>query len=213
MSLDDHLFVPAGDRVEAFPAGGCGSATCASPFALGRRTGDPAGSFLSTPAYDAGSTTIATNANGTVSWWSTSDCGTATCQPTRVRNENTPLAGSTTYRQSPILASGLVLLVAQRAIGGADHIVLVALDPATGADRKVWDFGAGTFGGGLANASTANDVVFAPIANALFAVRAPAVRPLAALSVSPSRSARPSARTRRTMSSAARPARTRSRSG
>ncbi len=184
VSLNNRVLVPAGDRIEAFLAGGCGGPTCSSPFALARRAGDPAGSFLSTPAYDGG-TAIATNANGTISWWSTSDCGAATCAPTRVKTVNTPLAGSTTYRQSPILASGIPLVLTQRAIGGADHIVLVALDPATGNDLKVWDFGAGTFGAGLANASTANEVTYAPVANALFAIRAPAVQPLAALSVSP----------------------------
>jgi hypothetical protein len=184
VSGDNQVFVPAGNAIQAFPAGGCGSATCASPFSLVGANGAPAGSFLSSLAYDGG-TAAATNGNGRVSWWSTTDCGSPTCTPIRSATANAPLAGSSTYRQSPIVASGIVLVAAVRAIGGADHAVLVALDPANGADLKVWDFGAGSVGPGLANASTANDVVFSPVANALFAVRAPLVRPLASLSVSP----------------------------
>jgi hypothetical protein len=184
VSGDNQVFVPAGDEIQAFPAGGCGNATCSSPFSLVAASGDPAGDFLSTPAYDGGTAT-ATNGNGRISWWSTTDCGNPGCAPIRSATANAPLAGSSTYRQSPIIASGIVLVVAVRAIGGADHVVLVALDPANGADLKVWDFGAGSVGAGLANASTANEVVFAPVGQALFSVRAPAVRPLASLTVSP----------------------------
>jgi hypothetical protein len=184
VSGDNRVFVPTGDRIQAFAAGGCGGATCASPFSLVSRSGDPAGSFLSTPAYDGG-VAVATNGNGRISWWSTAGCGDPTCAPTRVATANAPLSGSSTYRQSPIVASGITLVVAVRAINGADHVVLVALDPASGADLKVWDFGAGTVGPGLANASTANEVVFAPVQQALFSVRAPAVQPLASLTVSP----------------------------
>jgi hypothetical protein len=184
VSPDNQVLVPSGNRIQAFPAGGCGSATCASPFALVARSGDPAGSFLSTPAYDGG-TAVATNGNGRVSWWSTTDCGDPTCAPSRVAIANAPLAGSSTYRQSAIVVGGITLVVAVQAIGGADHVVLVSFDPATGATLKVWDFGAGTVGAGLANASSANEVVFAPVQQALFSVRAPAVQPLASLAVSP----------------------------
>lgn len=184
VSGDGRVLVPTGPSILAFAAAGCGAATCAPSFALVARAGDPAGDFLSTPAYNGG-TAVATNANGTASWWPSGGCGAATCEPTVVANANTPGGGSSTYRQSPIIVSGIVFLVAQREIEGADHMVLVALDPANGADVRVWDFGGGGFGAGLANASGPTDVVYAPVENALFAIHAPPVQPLASLSTSP----------------------------
>jgi hypothetical protein len=184
ISGDNRVFVPTGETIEAFPAAGCGVATCEPSFALVRRAGDPAGDFLATPSIDAGRA-FAGNANGTVSVWPTTGCGNPTCEPSVVATVNTPTAGSSTFRQSPIVASGIVLVLAQRAIEGADHVVLVALDPANGAEVKVWDFGAGGFGAGLANASVANDVIYAPVDQSLFAIRAPAVEPLASLATSP----------------------------
>lgn len=178
-----RVFAPAGPSIPAFPVGGCAAPTCAPQFDLVKRAADPDGDFLATPAYN-GSTVVSTNANGLLSVWSTS-CASASCEPTLVVDVNTPGAGSTDYRQSPVIASGIIMVLAARAIEGADHMMLLAIDPANGAEVKSWDFGAAGFGAGLANPSVANDVVYAPIDGALFAIHALAIQPLAALTVSP----------------------------
>ena len=178
-----RVFVPAGPTIEAFTVGGCGTPNCAPAFELVPAAGDPAGDFLATPAYKDG-TVISTNANGTLSSWA-SNCA-ASCEPTIVvLDVNQPAGGSTDYRQSAVIASGITMVLAERVIEGTDHMLLVAIDMANGAEIKTWDFGASGFGAGLANPSVANDVIYAPIEGAVFAIHAPAVQPLASLTTSP----------------------------
>jgi len=63
--------------------------------------------------------------------------------------------------------------------------VLFARAPGDLHELKNWDLGTAGPAPGLASASVGGGIVYAPITGALVAVRAPAVRPLASLSVSP----------------------------
>lgn len=183
---DGRVFVPAGSAVSAFAGGGCGSATCPPSFRLVQRTGDAAGSFLGTPAID-GATVYATNGAGRLYGWSETGCRASTCQPTLDVTVNTPLGGSSTYSQSPVLANGVLFVLTQQVVAGANHVVLVALGGTHGSPVASWDLGARGFGAGLANASVAWGVVYAPVDRELVAVHPKPVRPLASLSTSPLR--------------------------
>ncbi len=178
-----RVFAPAGPSIEAFAAAGCGAPSCDRQFELVKRVQDPDGTFFATPAFN-GTTVISTNANGLLSSWSTS-CEAASCEPTLVVDVNAPNGGSTDYRQSPVVASGIIMVLAVRPVEGANHTMLLAIDPENGAELNRWDFGTAGFGAGLATPSVANDVVYAPTDGAVFAIHAPAIRPLASLTVSP----------------------------
>ena len=68
------------------------------------------------------------------------------------------------YRQSPVIANGVLFLLRRQVVGGVGHVVLLALDEDNGNPLASFDLGAGGFGAGLANASVATGVVYAPIA-------------------------------------------------
>ena len=176
--------MPVAGTILAFPARGCGAPTCQAAYSLVPKTGDPAGSFLDSPAIDAAKV-YATNANGQLYQWPEGGCGAPTCQPTLAVAVNAPTGGSTAYGQSPVLTKGTVFLLAQRVVSATNHVFLVALDGDTGGELASWDLGAGGFGAGRANASAANGVIYAPVDAALYAVHPPPVEPLASLSVSP----------------------------
>ena len=181
---DGSVLVPAGPVIDVFAGDGCGAPSCAPSFALVPRSGDPLGSFLSTPAID-GPTVSATHGNGSLYTWASGGCGAPSCQPTRTVGVDAPAAGSPAFSQSPVIAGGMVFLLTRQVVGGANHVVLVARDEADLTPLASWDLGAGGLGAGLANASVAAGVVYAPIAGALVAVHAPPVEPLASLSTSP----------------------------
>ena len=56
---------------------------------------------------------------------------------------STPDGGTTTYSQAPVFANGVLFLLAQRVVEGANHAVLVALNVPDGAELDAWDLGAG----------------------------------------------------------------------
>src|SRR5207244_2933483 len=127
----------------------------------------------------------ATNTNGSLYAWSTNGCGAPSCQPDLALTVDAPTGGSPTYAQSPVVANGILFLLARQVIAAANHVVLLARDAADLTPLASWDLGSGGFGAGLANVSVAESVVYAPLADALVAVHAPPVEPLASLSTSP----------------------------
>lgn len=184
IGYDGRVFVPAGAGIRVFAGAGCGASSCAPDFTLVKRAADPTGAVLATPAID-GSDVYATATNGILSVWPAAGCGADTCVPTRAAVANAPVGGSTTYRQSPVIADGILYLLAQRAVSGTDHVFLVAANEATLAELKAWDLGSAGYGAGLTNASISGGIVYAPVADGLDAVGPAPIRPLASLSVSP----------------------------
>jgi hypothetical protein len=184
IGADGSVFVPAGQAIDVFAGDGCGSPTCPPSFALVARSGDPLGGFLATPAID-GPNLYATNRNGLLYAWPSSACGTPTCQPSLALPVDAPAGGSPAYSQSPVIANGILFLLTRQVVGSATHAVLLARNEADLTPLKSWDLGSGGLGAGLANVSVAESVVYASVANALVAVHAPPVEPLASLSTSP----------------------------
>jgi hypothetical protein len=180
---DSRVFVPAGVNIAVFASNGCGGATCARSFTLARKTSDAAGNFMGTPAIDSGKV-FATNSNGALYAWASNGCGGASCQPSSAVALNAPIGGSTNYSQSVALGSGFLFVLARRVVSGANHMVLFARAPSDLHELKNWDLGAADPAPGLASASVGGEVVYAPINGSLVAAHAPAVRPLASLSVS-----------------------------
>ena len=181
---DGTVFAPANGTIPAFGGGGCGTATCAPAFALAAKTGDPAAAFLATPTLD-GSSAYATNGNGSLYQWSASGCGAASCQPSTAVVLNTPSGGSTSYGQAVATGNAMLFVLARHSVAGTDRVRLVALDETNLSGLASVDLGPGTFAAGRASASLASGVVYAPVANALFAVHLPPVQPLASLSTAP----------------------------
>jgi hypothetical protein len=178
------VFVPAGASIEVFTANGCGAPTCTPTFTLDRRTSDPADSFLATPAV-SGSKVFATNANGALYAWADGGCAASRCEPAWAETVHSPSGGSTGYAQAPAVVTGIVYVTAQRAVSGADHAVVVALDESDLTELDTWDLGPGGPGPGLASVSVAWSSVYAPIDGGLVRLRRPPARPLASLTVSP----------------------------
>jgi outer membrane protein assembly factor BamB len=184
IGTDGRVFVPSGAGIAAFAGAGCGAATCVPDFTLVKRAADPDGSFLATPTI-AGSTVVATASTGVLSAWPAGGCGTATCAATDSVVVHAPAASSVPYQRTPVVADGILYVVAERSIAGADHVLLVASDAATLAEHRTWDLGTSGFGSGLADAALAFGVVYVPVGDGLDAVGAPVVHPLASLTLSP----------------------------
>ncbi len=180
---DGRVFVPATSRIDVFAQAGCGVPLCTSLFGLVVRSGDPVRSFLGTPAID-GTNVFATNGNGALYKYATT-CGSPTCQPTATVFANAPSGGSTTYSQSPAVASGMASVLARRVIAAANHDVLLVYAASNLSGVKSFDLGVGDFGAGLSSVSVAWGVIYAPISTGLVAIHPPPVEPLASLTVSP----------------------------
>ncbi|MDQ1379725.1 MAG: hypothetical protein QOJ71_444, partial [Actinomycetota bacterium] len=178
------VFVPAGAAIAAFAGKGCGSGDCPRSYALVAKTGDAAGDFLATPAID-GPDIFATNGNGEVYAWSNSGCGSADCQPRTSMLVNAPSGGSTAYSESAAIENGIVFVLARRVAAAVDHVAVVALDEQDLTEVASWDLGVGDFGAGLASASLADGVLYAPTDAGLMTIHPRPVQPLASLAVSP----------------------------
>ena len=176
---DGTVFVPTGSAVAAFNGNGCGSATCPRLYSLVQKTGDAAGTFLGTPAID-GSLVYATNATGRLYAWPNTGCAPS-CQPSWAATVDAPAGGATDYRQSPVVANGVLFLLSRQSWAARTTSCSSPSTRPTATTLTSFDLGAGGFGTGLANASVASGVVYAPIAGALVAVHAPPVQPLASL--------------------------------
>lgn len=183
VGTNGRIFVPVGATIEVFAGDGCGAPTCSSPFSLSRKNGDPAGDFAATPAF-AGSAALATNENGTLSAWPAAGCGGASCQPIFTALVDTPLGAPADYHQAPVVANGVAFMLARRNVAGTTHTFVTARDQVDGHELAGWDLGTASLGPGLTNLSIVRGIVFAPTADAVHAVHAPPVRPLASLSTS-----------------------------
>ncbi len=184
VSSAKRVYVPTADEIDVFAAGGCGSATCPSQFALARKADDPVGRFLGGVGMH-GSNVFATNGNGSLYSWPASGCGSASCQPSADVVVNTPAGGSADYAQTVAVSGAMIFLTAQQTVLGSNHVVALALDESTLQQIASWDLGAGNTGPPLASVSVAWSVVYAPTDGALIALHAPPVQPLAALATAP----------------------------